>query len=236
MNRLFFMTAACLVLCLSVPAWAQGSLIPFRDPGDGPAATATSQYSSGFQPVNATDGTTTMWTATEWMSAGNTHDGGPTDSHPAITFYFDGLYLLDHVVVTNYYGEDGGRGARNINILVSTNGIDFTSIFDQANPYTTLARSMNQDWSPGQNGKWVQAPPTIFDFDEGVWAVAVRFEILSNYFGVQFGDDCHTETTNGRSATITGLTNAAFYGTKIPEPATMTLLALGGLALLRRRR
>jgi len=48
----------------------------------------------------------------------------------------------------------------------------------------------------------------------------VQFNILSNY-----GDPSHT-----------GLSEVQFHGVPIPEPVTLTLLALGGLALLRRRR
>jgi len=73
----------------------------------------------------------------------------------------------------------------------------------------------------------------------GVEAGAIRLDVIANMSG---GPDIYivvpelgyNELKMYHGAV--GCNRVAFYGTAVPEPMTMTLLVLGGLTLLRRRR
>ena len=148
-----------------------------------------------------------------WLSASN-------DGAPGLLFDLGDRYSLDVVKIWNYNEMLAGstrrdllnRGVSELEILVSMDGVDFDSL-----------GVVGLDLAPG-----LDDVDFSNQFDLNAWDVQyVRFDILGNYSGAQFPG----------AGSYTGLSEVQFRGVLIPEPATLTLLAVGGLvALVRRRR
>jgi len=229
MYKASFVLLTCVLAAAQVHAQAV-ELIPFRDTT--PVA-ASSAYNNNSRPPSAACDIDNLNSATQWMSSGfrwvdrDDHDKGTTgDNSPWIAFYFDDLYVLDHMNVRNFTESDGGRGIKLVNIWVSVTGNDddWTPAFAEPVVFTS---GVYQDWS--NDGKWTPYDPQTVNFN-GVEAMAVKFEILSNIYSNNF-----KTPEDDVNATIAGVGGVQFFGTPVPEPATMTLLALGGLAMLRRK-
>ena len=87
---------------------------------------------------------------------------------------------------------------------------------------------------------WVTADKTVTD--DTVWVLAgstngptglygsIKFDAVVNTMDVQFIKVVSSGTNTG------ALCHLGLYGVSIPEPATMSLLVLGGMAMLRRRK
>jgi len=225
-------------------AQAQVEPIPFRaiNDEDGPPAKSSSSYTwQGRTPLAACDGNP----ATQWMSSGNATSGEGTDSAPWIAFYFDDLYELDRMTVWNFSEADGGRGMKIVNVYVSATGNDndwklvLFSVSDGEGgepafkDYVQFGNGVYPEYYEDGTWAWALSDPDTIQFDAGVVAKAVKFQILSNQDNNVFGPTFIEPSSNG---TIAGMAEVLFYGTKVPEPATMSLLALGGAALLRRKR
>ena len=129
-----------------------------------------------------------------------------------------GVYDISSMNVWNEYeGWPAGRGT---NAVVITYGTEITGSMAQG----TVAPIT----SPGTLSitNFAQAPATNpftgETFTEAFTAQYILFDIGSNYGGISTGEG------------LVGLAEVQFDG--VPEPATMSLLAIGGLALIRRRR
>lgn len=141
---------------------------------------------------------------------GTSWDTLPTDMAPRITFDLGASYNVDGFHVWNYdSGAYGGvpyweRAAKEVVISTSSDGVDFTSLGT-----FTFAPSPGTD---GYLGETISLG--------GVTASFIRFDILSNYSaqGFEFG---------------VGLAEVRFLGSTaaVPEPASIAMLALGGLAV-----
>lgn len=153
-----------------------------------------------------------------WLSSGEGFGG--TDPNPTYTVNLGGLYDLTGVRVFNYNENSGnpglftGRGVQTTNVLVSQDGTNFTQLNPVGSPIT-LPRA------PGNNGYTGDFFDLVQLTGGPVRARAIQFDILSNY---------------GGDANFYGLSELQFDGTLVPEPTSLGLLALGGLAALRRRR
>ena len=186
-------------------------------------ATATSSLGGpSYQVSNAVDGNIT----TGWQSEG-VFDDTTRDPSPAITFTFDQLVPVLSMDVWNL-GSSGGRGIYQADVLASTDGTNFT---------TDLGV---KTFNIGAPDIFSSGTPTDQLILLGVsQAKAIRFNILQNWFG-------HSGYVNGDFDPYTGTNEGIFVNTSIvgvnevvfntPEPASLGLLGIGGLMLLKRRR
>ena len=170
-------------------------------------------------------------------------------------FTFDQPYCLDAVHIWNFWNPDTGRtydGARNIEISISPTA----DPADFGQPISfVLQRTNNGGWLPDKNQggttpelAYANSGLNVLNEVKGLEAMVVKLVILdcwdarmvddrdaSRHPGVAPEDFPVKEFHPFGTDRGTGLNGVAFFGTPVPEPVTMTLLALGGLALLRRR-
>ncbi|MCL2700860.1 MAG: PEP-CTERM sorting domain-containing protein [Phycisphaerae bacterium] len=166
----------------------------------------------------------------QWNSAANPTYGGPVvledpDTAPWIAFYFDDLYQVDSMDFQNFWGSHW-KGVNDMNVYVSTDG------------GTTWSFAFDVTGLPTGDGAGAKVDGIAFNEQ----ANAVKFEIVRGG-GQSFPFEEWFWNDNGEMKPgwpvgdlYVGIGNVTFFGTPVPEPMTMTLLALGGLALLRRRR
>jgi len=129
-----------------------------------------------------------------------------------ITFDLEANYDLDSVTVWNYNEyQRTGRGAKAVEIsIAASEGGAFTSI-----------GTFEFDRAPGTESNFAQVID-LTSYAAAGDARLVRFDISSNW------------GPEGGPADYTGLSEVRF--TEVPEPATMALLGLGSLVLIRRKK
>ena len=208
---ILFAAIAGLVFALS-PAADAGVVIPSA----GITATAGSTWSS-YDPMNVIDGTaltgvypdeTHAVYTSAWLSG--------TYNTPYDWFRVDlgSPYLLETMRVWNAEGPEGDRGVNQVDIYYSTDdtapGDDFTDA-----KWTLLGTAGTQTFS---NGPHPDPTPVTDVIPMNVTARVIGLDINSAW-----GD-----------AYSPALRELQFI--EVPEPATMALLAFGGLGVLLRRR
>jgi len=173
------------------------------------------------------------------------------DYAPTLTFKFDDQYAIGGMTIVNYgvgtAGDIAKRGVYKMDIYVQyeENG-EFTLFQEDCKLresfYTNDLGS--KSWS-------VEEEEILFDRVVEIWGARLVIKENQNHAcypdggnsGI-FGDwipaagnwDTYVETYNNQNNTYVGLNSVTFNIASVPEPATMSLLALGGLALLRRGR
>jgi len=125
-----------------------------------------------------------------------------------------------------YGSGSNNRSSQSVEIRFSLTN-DFSGEFTEGVNLFTYALPAAMNGTPSYNYVALDRPRTDYgpdftiDFDQSISAKFVRITVGAPYLGT---------TPNEH-----GLCQVNFFS-EIPEPATMSLLALGGLALLRRRR
>jgi hypothetical protein len=167
---------------------------------------------SGFDEVNGFHSTSAN--GTMWTSAGNI--GGEPGSPDLlsggvdITFDLEGNYDLSSLKVWNFNEPSAlTAGAKDATISVAAS---------EGGPFTLLG-SFVFNKAPGSAATDFGQVIDLSSFAAADNTRLVRFDITTNYGW----------TNNGG---LVGLSEVRF----IPEPASLVILALGGLAVLRRRR
>jgi hypothetical protein len=146
-----------------------------------------------------------------WVTAGN----DPVNS-VSLTFTLDANYNLTGTYIWPYNQDSGaqGRSVHTFTIDVSTDGTTFTPL---GSTFTLTNPTLTQD---PLNGNSVPAQFLAFSAS-GVQKI--RFDVVSNWDGATSGHD------------LVGLSEVRFQAA-VPEPASLGILAAGGVMLLRRRR
>ena len=162
--------------------------------------------------------------ANHWLSA---QDGQPVDE---VTIMFD-LGSINDVAsmkIWNFYEPYGPSINRGVKDLVITYGTTLTAgVIDSPTTVTSVTQ-FDQAIHPNPPHGAGSITGVTYDFDDGNNgtnnARYILFSIATSY-GTEGG------YVDGN---FVGLNEVQF--TAVPEPATMSLLAIGGIALIRRRR
>jgi hypothetical protein len=165
-----------------------------------------------------------------WLNTGDGFFGGGADPHPGgdlaqITFDLGGLSTVDSFRVWNYNEVNANsaqsftdRGVQTLTISIATSASGpYVPLLNPAGTSTTWTFNI----APGSNIYTGQ----LFTLTTPIQAAFIRFDILTNY------------DTAGTDHGLVGLSEVQFYGSTVPEPGTLSLIAVGvsGLVTLRRR-
>lgn len=162
-----------------------------------------------------------------WLSGWENNDANPavpsSDGNHWLLFTFDQAYDLGEMWIWNYNeigsptsgGNYRSLGVKGVTIEYSLNGTDWTGMFDGDIPIT------DDNFFEADGDSYLHGPSFSLDF-EGASAQYVRINI----------DLGANRSYNGTSENV-GLSEVRFN--LIPEPASLSLLAMGGLLLGRRR-
>ena len=233
--------AICILVVALMAGSASAAFIGGPDFDTSDAVTATSPNGNGGHSAMVTvtgiglDGTGEMhdtqgWQAgSSWLGEGNNKEGingggGANTVNPGthtndtdpnwLRYDFDAVYPIANARIWNYNGEIPGRGLNQVIVEYTANGSDWSKL---AGPGEEGAQTFPEASGEGDYTGF------ILDFG-GVEASSVVFTVLRNEAFVK----------NHSSSGNIGLSEVRFN--IVPEPATMGLIALGGLALLRRKR
>lgn len=238
MKTTFQLTAAVAASAL-LAAPAQAALIT-------PAsATASSDIHNNNEPVYAINGSGMNFTGdqndyTNWtMSAGSGNTAQNTDwmaDNPdqVATWLIIDLgetYNLETISIWNFNpGTTSstyiGRSSKTVDIYTSTSGVgnnsnNNNSSFDSAG-WTTLETGFGLTINPGNAP--VAAPNGLLTGGD-LTGVQARYVAIAV-----------TATNTGARLEKAALGEVQFFGTPVPEPSSLALLAAGGLMMIKRRR
>ena len=146
-----------------------------------------------------------------WLSEANGFGG--VDPDPWVLFDLGDLYTITSFQVWNYNelaGTTNDLTTRGVNAVTVEYG-ETAGLGSTVPGITNFARADATNTYPGE----------VFNGFAPFNARYIRFDIDTNY---------------GDPNTFYGLSEVQFTGTLVPEPGSLALLTMGGLALMRRRR
>jgi len=236
MQKTFQITAAVAVSAL-LAAPAQAALITPT------LATASSDITNNNDPVYAINESGMNFTGdkndyTNWtMSAGSGNTAQGTDwmaDNPSgvstwLIVDLGETYNLETISIWNFNpgttsSTYTNRSSKTVDIYTSTSGVgnnsnDNNSAFDSTG-WTSLASDFGLTKNPGN--ATVSAPNGVLTGLTGVQARYVGISVTAAQIGSRLN----------RAA----LGEVQFFGTPVPEPSSLALLAAGGLMMIKRRR
>jgi len=209
---------AGLVLALA-PA-TQAALIDIV--GGGGGVTASSEIADGtrgpenlINGVGLAAGVHDLATTNQWLSsAGGNPNWGGDDPDPWVLFDLGAVYTVDSMEVWNFSEADWSVN-RGVNAVTVEYGLT-------AALGSTVAGITNLTIAPASAGG-------ITGTTYAMGSVDARYIKIDIAPGAGIGN-------HGDTSIFYGMNEVQFDGTEVPEPATMSLLAIGGLALIRRRK
>lgn len=156
-----------------------------------------------------------------WLTAGAITAGGfgngSTDFDPTITFNLGGLYDVNTLRIWNF--NETGFTKHGANQIAVSAGATLASL--------TQLQTINVAQAGGTGAEPAQDFASVFT---GVQFI--RFTINSNWDGDDFVNDVFT----GSAEEFAGLSEVRFEGAAVPEPGSLSLMALMGVASLVRRK
>lgn len=154
-----------------------------------------------------------------WLTAGSIVGLGGIDYNPTITFNLGGLYDVNTLRIWNF-NETGftKHGANQISVSAGATLATLTQL-----------QTINVAQAGGTGAEAAQDFASVFT---GVQFI--RFTIDSNWDGDDFVTD--TFAPEGSAEQFAGLSEVRFEGAVVPEPGTLSLMAVMGAALLARRK
>ena len=159
-----------------------------------PVPIVSSSASSSYSWMTPTSASYDGDLSTPWMTSGNSDHEGHDDT-PWIIYNFDQVRTLGTLRLSNFNSGENGRGAKDVELFVSTDGSTFTSIG---------TRQFPRGASSNTTGTWQDVALG------GVRAGAVKIVIHTDWFGTTFYQNSSYEGA-WANASITGLSEIQFY-------------------------